>query len=52
MSEEKKNGSAASPAAGTVSHNLSVSNTTISSQLYQGEIYGELEQMAVDEVIG
>ena len=24
MSEEKKNGSAASPAAGTVSHNLSV----------------------------
>lgn len=52
MGEEKKNGSAAATAAGTVTNNPSANDTTISSQLYQGEIYGELEQMAVDEVIG
>lgn len=52
MSEEKKNGSAASPATGTVSNNPSVSNATTSSQLYQGQIYSELEQLVVDDVVG
>lgn len=51
MGEERKNGSAALPAAGTVTNNPSANNTTISINLYQGEIYTELEEYVVDDVV-
>lgn len=44
MSEEKKNGSAASPAAGTVSSLKSpIPNVNIQLPLFQGDSYKKLE---------
>lgn len=51
MGEKRKNGSAALPAAGTVTNNPSANNTTTHINLYQGEIYTELEEYVVDAAV-